>query len=93
MDELRPASPNFSLVALCLRSVLDDLWARVEPLMTHEAHEGSEVSPVPLALDEVATAGVDARYLELCCPALAEARRVLQVRLLCGDMTCTLPCT
>ncbi len=50
--------------------------------MSPEAHERSE-APLPavaLALDKVEATAVDARYLELCCPALAEARRALQVR-------------
>ncbi len=63
--------------------------------MTPEAHERSEAPLPALALDKGETAAVDARYLELCCPTLSEARRALQVRVrvyqVCGNL-CRLIC-
>ncbi len=78
---LRPSSQTFGLVALCLRSVLDDVSARLDPMMQADSDgsEGQEKQHRLMVALTVDTAVLDEHYVELCCPALSDARRVLQV--------------
>lgn len=82
--QLRPASEQFGLAALCLRCVLDQLLGRLAPLVAAAAAVGSPGAQPPLQLHAAAaTAAADPRFVELCCPMLEQARRVLQVRGYC----------
>ncbi|KAG7672268.1 hypothetical protein NADE_000057 [Nannochloris sp. 'desiccata'] len=85
--ELSPGGHGFGPAALCLRSLLDDFSATVLPLnptrlekCTGKTAGGNAAAPAVKTDFGTALASsdqlIDLRYVELCCPALAHARRL-----------------
>jgi hypothetical protein len=83
--ELSPGGHGFGPAALCLRTLLDDFSATVLPLNPSHSHRntctaktahGTAVETVfgnaLMSSDQL----IDLRYIDLCCPVLAHARKL-----------------
>lgn len=71
-DELRP---RITSLQVCMRSVLESLWARLGALPELSHEEGGDFT----AARDVLVTTLDPRLIQLCCPLLNQARLALQV--------------
>jgi len=75
--ELSPGGHGFGPAALCLRSLLDDFSATVLPLNPPNSERNARSAETVFgnaltSSDQL----IDLRYVDLCCPVLAHARRL-----------------
>lgn len=85
--ELVPAARGFGNLAFCLRSLLDGLFERLSrgepssPVAVREDHDlAPTIATALLSDDDGGVQLVDAKLVQLCCPALDRSRQALVVR-------------
>ena len=80
---LLPEHPNFGLMQLCLRCVLDDHLEQAQEIEVSEVELEGEWQAAVAQLEQLSAEGGrlsgDSRYMQLCCPALEGAHQALQV--------------
>lgn len=76
---LRPGHAAFTLPALCMRAVLDELAQHVPLSPAQDDVTLRKAQSEELALASIAIEGeLDARFVQLCCPQLTTALQVHQ---------------
>ena len=76
-SSLRPGHAAFTLPALCMRAVLDELAQHVPLSSAQDDMTSREAQSEELTLSSIAVEGeLDARFVQLCCPQLTSALQV-----------------